>query len=931
VNAFKLEISAKTEGQRIHSVTCRVHSASSAVKTFLEARILNHEWSEALYTNLSGLSGAEYTFLSEFKYPSGQYEKNAPDSLTLICPVKENFLITLGRLKTVIRIDVNNFPMNLGKIHLLKLKYKAENNRLEIDEPDTAYLLLSDMQAYLIGQNGVETLISPLRNRLLPPLFENGSIKLSDEMRDVLFEQTALAHIHSMIHLPKINSLKNYKIVFYLSQSEGRWNIEAFIEGSSKGQTLKHPLNFSRLRQLFLMNDHLVFSFDKESMDRVEQGSVFYESLKAVVFATYDCFFELLNELRDNRIQSKDRESIFERFLPLVKDMVEIRQNGKSLRFIRIEKVEKNILIHDKGLSTDKPINWLEIKFEFKAGKHLLTYDEVRLLLEQNYIHKNDELITLDTISRQELELFLSRVKPQKINGRLMVHSVRLPVLMKNNIKLKLPDPLKSLSKDLKSFGRSFVIEPDIKSLLRDYQTKAVEWLAMLYHYGFSGILADEMGLGKTLEVLTFIHGTVLIGPVLIVCPSALVLNWAAEIDKFFNHRLSYTLISGPKHGREEKIQNLKAGDIAITSYHLAHLDEENYADMLFQIMVLDEAQHIKNRSAKRTRSVKTIPSTFRVAVTGTPIENNIDELWSIFDFLMPDFLGSQREFREHFSQVINGFDRKKCKAAFKELHQLIGPFVLRRTKKDVYSELPDKIEQDVILELSDTQKQMYLSTLDQVKVRYQQAVMEKGENKSGIDFLAGLTRLRQICLHPRLLNGEIPELPLEELSVKLAALIELVEESIDSGHRMLVFSQFVSMLSLIRREFHRLDIPYLHLDGKTKNRVAMVDHFNDSDIPVFLISLRAGGTGLNLTGADTVVLFDPWWNPAVEQQAIDRAHRIGQKHKVQVFRLLTKGTIEEKIQQLQKRKRNVFDSVLASSSVFAALSSEEREKLLMF
>jgi SNF2 family DNA or RNA helicase len=432
---------------------------------------------------------------------------------------------------------------------------------------------------------------------------------------------------------------------------------------------------------------------------------------------------------------------------------------------------------------------------------------------------------------------------------------------------------------------------------------------------GFSGILADEMGLGKTVQVLAFLLIIKGRGYSLVVCPTALVYNWVNEIRKFIGNGLSYIIIDGTKKERMEKIKRIPDYNIAITSYPLLHADNNEYQNFFFHYCIIDEAQHIKNKQAKRTHSIKGIKSQYRLALTGTPVENTVTELWSIFDFLMPDFLGSHPAFKKRFENPLSSFNAEERNIAMRQLKALVKPFILRRTKDTVLKELPPKIEQEILLELTEKQKALYLETLSSVKKNYQALQAFGSIGRSAIDILAALTRLRQLCLHPGLFDRSLLDAP--DISIKLKALMELILESIDSGHRVAVFSQFVEMLKIIRLELKKEDIEYSYIDGQTKNRFELVEHFNASEIPVFLISLKAGGTGLNIIGADSVILFDPWWNPAVENQAIDRVHRIGQKSVVHVYRLLTIGTIEEKIKRLQFYKKDVFDSLITQSHSF--------------
>ena len=464
-----------------------------------------------------------------------------------------------------------------------------------------------------------------------------------------------------------------------------------------------------------------------------------------------------------------------------------------------------------------------------------------------------------------------------------------------------------------------FQIPHSLKNVLRDYQKTGYKWLKTLTAYGMGGILADDMGLGKTLEALTFIlsekekDGR----PVLVISPTSLIYNWQAEVNKFVPG-LKSVVIAGTPHERWELLKVLKGVDIVITSYPLIRRDIGLYKNIEFSCCILDEAQHIKNPDSINAKTAKSINAKVRFALTGTPIENSLTELWSIFDFILPGYLMSHNKFVKNYEKPIV---REKDSGTLKELGKLISPFVLRRMKKDVLKELPDKIENKIVSELTEEQKKVYMAYLQQTKKEIYQEIEDAGFEKSRIKVLAALTRLRQICCHPGLfienyMGG----------SGKLQQLEELMTDALESGHRILLFSQFTSMLSIIKVRLDKEGIEYFYLDGSTKSKLRgqMVQSFNSGERKVFLISLKAGGTGLNLTGADMVIHFDPWWNPAVEDQASDRAHRIGQKNVVHVVKLISRGTIEEKVYELQQRKKELISAVIKPGETMLAKMSRE-------
>lgn len=459
-----------------------------------------------------------------------------------------------------------------------------------------------------------------------------------------------------------------------------------------------------------------------------------------------------------------------------------------------------------------------------------------------------------------------------------------------------------------------------LQTVLRGYQKAGVAWIKMLAHYHLNGILADEMGLGKTIQALSAILSTTLGQVSLVICPKTLLYNWAAEIDKFHTN-IPFAIVDGNKTTRMEILSNPNV-QLFIMSYSMVLGDVAYLKNMEFEWIVLDEAQNIKNVSAQRTSAIKKLKSKHRLALTGTPIENNLTELWSIFDFLNPGYLGTLNKFKQNYLPAEGEITARLS------LSRMVAPFMLRRIKKDVLLELPDKQEQISWCKLTTLQEKLYLQILDMV---HKKLLPEGKEMPSYIHILAALTKLRQVCNHPHLANGDI--LPELEASSKLEQLLELVTEATNAGHKVLIFSQFVQMLSIIRKVLEAKSLPYCYLDGQTKDRVTPIKSFETNpEIKLFLISLKAGGTGLNLTAADTVILYDPWWNPMVENQAIDRTHRIGQTHKVQVFRLITKGTVEEKILQLQQNKRELFETVIeGGQNVLKAMTKEDIKKLFSY
>ena len=461
---------------------------------------------------------------------------------------------------------------------------------------------------------------------------------------------------------------------------------------------------------------------------------------------------------------------------------------------------------------------------------------------------------------------------------------------------------------------------PDyLKNVLRDYQTECVHWLKQLASLGLGGILADDMGLGKTLEIIAFVMSEKRESPALVVAPSSLLYNWLSEIHKFAPEARA-KVIDGTKEERTKALFDTCGYDFLITSYPLLRRDIAEYIDKEFFCFVIDEAQHIKNPKTLSAKAVKKITAKSCFALSGTPIENSLSELWSIFDFIMPKYLGQHAQFSENFEKPITqGGDDDTAE----RLRGKIKPFVMRRMKYEVLSELPERIESTVFAEPAPAQKKMYSAFLASAKKEAREIEKYGGDN---MRILSLLMRLRQICCHPALLDGDEGK-----ESGKLALFEDILTSGISSAHKILVFSQFTSMLSIIRKRLDDMGISYFYLDGSTAavSRQDMADRFNMGEKSVFLISLKAGGTGLNLIGADMVIHYDPWWNPAAVDQASDRAYRIGQTRAVHIIKLATRGTIEEQILKLQDKKRGLAEDMIRTNS--ATLSNLTRDELLEF
>ena len=492
-----------------------------------------------------------------------------------------------------------------------------------------------------------------------------------------------------------------------------------------------------------------------------------------------------------------------------------------------------------------------------------------------------------------------------------------------SGVRFNRDDAFRRISRSFHAVKDSEYTPPaSLQKILRKYQRDGYRWLRTLDGYGMGGILADDMGLGKTVQVLSYLLAIKETGaqrlPSLIVCPASLVLNWAEECRKF-TPELNCLVVDGDAAHRAALAEQWSTADLVVTSYDLLRRDEERYAGQAFYACILDEAQAIKNHTTQKYKAVCRIQSRVRFALTGTPVENRLGELWSIFSFLMPGYLPPYKSFCARFEKPIV---QEEDEAAARRLNQLTGPFLLRRMKADVLKELPPKTENIHRIELEEEQRKLYLAAVVDARDKLRAA---KPEDKMAV--FAVLMRLREICCDPRLVADNWTG-----GSAKLDACIELVTSAVEGGHRILLFSQFTSMLELLAQRLDEEGISHFTLQGSTPKpmRAERVRRFNNGEASVFLISLRAGGTGLNLTAADIVIHYDPWWNVAAQNQATDRAYRIGQQNPVQVYKFIAQDTIEEKIVELQQAKQSLAETVTGTADgAILAMKPDELLELL--
>lgn len=797
----------------------------------------------------------------------------------------------------------------------MDIQGNGENLSLVFNTNDLLLPLTSDGE-YFFGFNQIYKLPENQRRKLAPLYNEivvrgNGTLKVPDKYKESFISEV----------LPNIKNVVNL-------------NIDDKVKEAIYNPELKIEIYFDKQEDIitgkidFIYGDITINPFSSKENDFVDKNKILLRDIEKERY-----ILSLLEKsefkVRDGIVFMEEEAKIFDfiyDIIPKLQQYCDIyySENFKNLKL-------KDASDFSGGIRLNEKLDMLEFDFQIDGIDEEELYQVFKALKEKKkyYRLKNGSFLPLDSREIKDIDNMLNYLNVSKSDFKK--EFIPIPKFRSMYLDRYLKEKRLNFIKQNVNFKKlimdinepediEYEIPEEVKYILRDYQKFGFKWLKTLSKYGFGGILADDMGLGKTLQVIAFLlsekkeKGSF---PSIVIVPTSLVYNWESEIKKFAPD-LKVLIIVGDKLERNKLIEDINNYDIVITSYPLIRRDIELYKDINFRYCILDEAQHIKNPNSLNAKSVKSIKATNYFALTGTPMENSLMELWSIFDFLMPGYLLSKKKFTERYEKPIV---REQDSNALKDLNIHIKPFILRRVKKDVLKELPDKIEQKIVVDMTKEQKKVYIAYLKSIKGEIEEEINHKGFNKSQIKILAGLTRLRQICCHPRMFIENY-----EGESGKLSFLKEILIDAIDGGHRILLFSQFTSMLSIIKDMLDGEGIQYMYLDGSTDvmKRGKLVEDFNKGIGEVFLISLRAGGTGLNLTGADMVIHFDPWWNPAVEEQATDRAHRIGQENTVQVIKLITKGTIEEKIFQLQEEKKEMIDRVMTEGETLVSKLSEE-------
>ncbi|WP_304158649.1 DEAD/DEAH box helicase [Fusobacterium ulcerans] len=850
---------------------------------------LNHKLSEFLesYEEKQMKFGVQYTYDPKKDYFVG-WEKELIDYLKELYEFfssnnsKENFSIekVLERKRSAERIinileknkNVKIEKENLEKIIKVNLNYYNESINISI--PDfVKYLSIG--YSYIAYRDIIDTKIYKVSQEKLEKFreFENimklkdWNLSLKEEyVKDVMLKISTFSKINldkkmkEKVYEPKVVEIG---IFMDLCEKEG---INIIIEKT-----------FDEKREKDI---NKVIIIEDKHID---------EKIISEILGTYK-FVK-----KDEKYILKDSDEIYN----FIKNAVPILSEKYRVFYSENFKIKKyeTVSYHMSAKMTDL----FEISFEVDGITKEEVYEVLKAIKEKKkyYILKNREMLLLgENKSMEELSKLLEEAEAKKseiISGKIKREKAYGYFILNfldrlNNVKMSsdMENVCKEIVKSKKKNNDSNIDEKF--PMLREYQKVGVQWLLALRKIKMGGVLADDMGLGKTLQMISYFSMLEENDGIrLIIVPKSLMYNWRKEFKKFAPN-LRVNIVEGKAVIRKEIIENSKAGDILISTYGFLMKDGEFYNGVKIDTLVLDEAQNIKNYLSRTAYFVKKIKADIRIALTGTPIENTTLELWSIFDFIFPGYLGKHTKFLKKYRENNN----------LEELRTMIAPFILRRLKNDVLPELPDKIETDIMVELSEDEKKLYLAYLE----KYKEEIHSKDNS---VEIFAYLTKLRQLCNHPKLFlkdyKGE---------SSKLEAILELLEECRSGNHRVLLFSQFTEMLDIIKESLPK-DVNYMYLDGKTKSgkRMELIERFNRGEGDIFIISLKAGGNGINLTGADTVIHVDPWWNSSVENQATDRAYRIGQKKNVNVFKMIAKGTIEEKINIIKDKKEKLIKEIL--------------------
>ncbi|MBP3708464.1 MAG: SNF2 helicase associated domain-containing protein [Clostridia bacterium] len=830
------------------------------------------------------------------------------------------------------------FEVLEGKYIKAKIDYKTDTILFLDEEPDIKFKLEEaddknyrlhpniDIYSYdvLQGKNYMYMLIDDVLYRC-PLSYKNTVLKLLDMFKnnftkDIVFKKTDLPKLFSLV-VPKIK--KNFEIGKINEEEMEKYipqelYVKLFLDSTDTNYiTADVKFGYKDIEFNPLVDDSKV----KVSRDVVKET----KALETFINTGF-----MLDQQRGRLILTDD-EKIYN-FLS--EEIFFYMKNYEVLVTDNFRKKEvKQPKISNVGIKIENNLLKIDLAdFNFSAADLAEIIERYRL--KKKFFRASDgsfiDLETNDTLEfLEKLNIDGELQYNQLINGEFelpVYRTLYLDKILKNsNIKYTKNKEYKDFINDIKNNEDDYIKVPaNLNATMRRYQEVGYKWLKTLDNYGLGGVLADDMGLGKTLQVIAVLldyKNTNLNNKTsIVVCPSSLALNWYSEINKFAP-TLSTCVVSGSAEDRKNILKRIEDFDVIITSYDLLKRDIEEYknADYEFKYIIADEAQYIKNNNTQNFKAIKKIKAQTRFALTGTPIENSLAELWSIFDFSMPGYLYGYKQFKETFeTPIIKEEDSYKIK----KLKLLIEPFILRRIKEEVLTELPDKVVTILNSEMEEEQQKLYMSYMAEAREEVANEIMIDGFEKNQMKILALLMRLRQICCHPSLFLDNY-----KDGSGKLNQCMQIIKDAVQGNHKILLFSGYTSMFDIIEPELEKEGIKFFKLTGQTKvsDRIKLVDEFNENnDIKVFLISLKAGGTGLNLVGADMVIHYDPWWNISAENQATDRTYRIGQKRNVQVYKLITKNSIEEKIYELQQRKAKLVDDMLSTNETFISKLSKD-------
>ena len=793
---------------------------------------------------------------------------------------------------------------------------------------ESTYCLTPNIDVYgydiFYGKNYSYFLIDNKMHKCLPKV-ENRNLELLEVYKknytqSIVFNENNLRNFFAIV-VPKIKD--NFKIKNIDKEQIEKYMpkdlyVKIYLDYNEKGYIIADVkfcygnVEFNPIKNVNLEITRNAIQ-ENEVLDTFVQTGFMLDSANARLV--------LANDEKIYNFLSKEIEDYMKKFEVLVAENFK----KKDIKKIKIKsigvKIENNLL----------DINLEDFKFNIYEIKDIINKYKLK---RKFYKLKDGTYISLEKNNSLDfLENVVDNIEIDYVNsegGTIKLPIYRAMYLEKlfkemNNTNIQKNEYYKKMISEIEDrhIDINTKIPKKLNTELRTYQKIGYKWLKTLEQYKMGGILADDMGLGKTVQVLTVILSYIQENKEkaknsIIVCPSSLTLNWYNEIQKF-TPTIKKLVISGDYLERKRKIETINNYQIVITSYDSLKRDIDLYTQYNFKYIVADEAQYIKNNNTKNSKAVKLINAETKFALTGTPIENSLSELWSIFDFIMPGYLYKYKKFKELYEiPIIKNQDEEKMN----KLKKQIEPFILRRTKSEVLTELPDKTVTILSNEMKEEQYSIYMSYMAQARDEIMYQIDMKGFEKSQIKILSLLMRLRQICCHPKLFLSEYTG-----ESSKLNQCIEIIQDAVLGGHKILLFSSYTSMFEIIEEQLKKLEINYLKLTGQTKvgERIKLVDEFNtNKDIKVFLISLKAGGTGLNLTGADMVIHYDPWWNLSAENQATDRTYRIGQRKNVQVYKLITKNSIEEKIYELQQKKAKLIDNMLSTDATFISKLSKD-------